>query len=158
MRLSRQIAGIVALVSYLVMGAMLYFTVIPGADGFWPPDFHLRGYNAASIAGFVGALRDEARDTYALILTGWDRVFIISLAIWLALTGWRGGWMKYAVAFLAVIYAVIDLAENAAIYRFVCVYILDPATVAAASDLTMAKFASLYLCILVLIVHVRRTA
>ena len=156
MHLARRFAGVVALVCYLVMGAMLYFTVIPGAGGVMPPDFHLRGYDAASVGAFVSGLTDEARETYALILIGWDRAFIAALALWLALVGWRGGWMKYAVAFLAVIYALVDLAENAAIYRFACVYILDPATVVAASHLTMAKFASLYLCVLVLIVHSRR--
>ena len=156
MQQGRRIAGTVALTTYLMMGAMLYFTVIPGAGGAMPPDFHLRGFDAVSVRPFVAGLSDGARDTYGLILLRWDRVFIVALALWLALVGWRGGWMKYAVAFLAVIYALVDLAENAAIYRFVCVYILDAATVEAASHLTMAKFAALYLCVLVLIVHLRR--
>ncbi|MEL6960448.1 MAG: hypothetical protein AAGL89_16005 [Pseudomonadota bacterium] len=153
----RRITGVVALVAYLVMGAMLYFTVLPGADGLWPPDFHLRGYDVASITPFVMALTDEARQTYAVLLTGWDRVFILALALWIVAMGWRGGWMRYAVTFLAVLYAGIDLSENAAIYRFVCVVILDPGLVQAAQSLTMAKFASLYLCLLVLLVHLRRT-
>lgn len=158
MDLVRRIAGTVALVSYLVMGAMLYFSVLPGADGLWPPDFHLRGYDAVGMADFAGVLRDEARDTYAAILLRWDRVFIISLALWLALTGWRGGGLRYFVAGLAVVYALVDLAENATIFRFVSVVILDPDVVRVASHLTMAKFASLYLCVLVLIVHLRRRA
>lgn len=158
MQLSRRLAGLVALVSYLVMGAMLYFTVLPGADGHWPPDFHLRGYDAVTIAPFVQGLTDEARATYGAILTGWDRVFIVALAVWLALTGWRGGALRYAVAGLAVVYAAVDLAENAAIYQFVVADRLNPDMVAAAHHLTMAKFASLYLCVLVLIWHVRRTA
>lgn len=157
MNWSRRISGTVALVSYLVMGAMTYFTVLPGADGMWPPDFHLRGYDTPSIAVFVQNIRDEARATYELILNLWDRIFIVSLAIWLALVGWRGGWMKYAVAGLALVYACIDLAENAAIYRFVSMSLLDPALIATASHFTMAKFASLYLCVLVLIVHLRRS-
>lgn len=156
MQTSRRIAGVVALVSYLVMGAMFYFTVIPAAGGLMPPDFHLRGYDVVTIAPFVQGLTDEGRDTYALILARWDRVFIISFAVWLTLVGWRGGGLKYGVAGLAALYVVIDLAENAAIYRFLCVLILDPASVAAASQWTMAKFASLYLCILVLVWHLRR--
>ena len=157
MYLGRRIAGMVALASYLVMGAMLYFTVLPGANGLWPPDFHLRGYNAASIADFMRVISDEGRDAYATILLRWDRIFIVAFALWLALVGWRGGWMRYAVASLAVLYAAVDMAENAAIFRFIFVFDADPAIITAASSLTMAKFASLYLCVLVLIVHLRRT-
>jgi len=157
MQLSRRIAGTVALVSYLVMGAMLYFSVLPGADGLWPPDFHLRGYDAASIGEFVRVIRDEARATYAMILLRWDRVFIVALALWMALMGWRGGWLRYGVAGLAVVYGAVDLAENAAIYRFFSATPLDPVLVDAASYLTMAKFASLYLCIFILLVHLRRS-
>lgn len=146
-----------ALGSYLVMGAITYLTVLPGADWNWPPDFHLRGYDVAMMSDFVSTLSDEARDAYAGLLLRWDRVFIVSFALWLALVGWRGGGLRYFVAGSAVVYALIDLAENAAIYRFVCVYVLDPASVEAASQLTMAKFASLYLCVLVLIWHLRRS-
>ena len=157
MALGRLIAGTVALVSYLVMGAMSYFTVLPGADGLWPPDFHLRGYDVGSIDPFVRAISDEARSTYATILTFWDRIFIGSLTTWLILFGWRGGWMRYAVAFLAVLYAAIDMAENAAIYRFICLFDLTASVIQTASSLTMAKFAAAYLCVLVLIVHLRRS-
>jgi hypothetical protein len=144
MILARRITGTIALVSYLVMGAMLYFTVLPGADGLWPPDFHLRGYSAATMDSFTQAISDEARSTYASILLRWDRIFILSLAIWMMLTGWRGDWLRYAVIFLAVIYAGVDLAENAAIFRFVCLFDFDAAVIAAASSLTMATFASLF--------------
>ena len=157
MTLGLRIAGTVALVSYLVMGAMLYFTVLPGADGLWPPDFHLRGYDAASMDAFRRAISDEARATYASILLRWDRIFIASVTTWLVLFGWRGGWLRYGVAFLAVLYAGIDLAENAAIYRFICLFDFAPAVIQVASSLTMAKFAAAYLCVLVLIVHLRRT-
>lgn len=145
-----------ALAAYLVMGAFYYFSVLPGAGGLWPPDFHLRGYDAASIRGFVEALSEEARASYAVVLLRWDRVFIVAFALWLVLTGWRGGGLRYGVAGLAVLYALIDLAENAAIYRFVFAPELDPDQVRAASGLTMAKFASLYLCGLVLLWHLRR--
>ena len=158
MRLGRQITGMVALVSYLLMGAMTYLTVLPGADWYWPPDFHLTGYDAQSIAPFVEAISDSARTTYGVILSRLDRVFIVTLALWIALMGWRGGWIRYFVAGLAAIYAVIDLSENAAIYRFLFVDVMDPAAIETAHHLTMAKFASLYLCVLVLIVHLRRTA
>jgi len=157
MYLSRRIAGGVALASYLIIGAILYFTVLPGADGLWPPDFHLRGYTAASIADFVRNISDPARDAYVMILLRWDRIFIVAFALWLALVGWRGGWMRYAVACLAVVYALIDLAENMAIFRFICVAGAAQTLITAASSLTMAKFASAYLCVLVLIVHLRRT-
>ena len=158
MRLARQLAGLVALVVYLVMGAMLYFTVIPGADGHFPPDFHLLGYDATTIGPFLRALTDEARDTYTLILTRWDRIFILALAAWLALMGWRGGWMRYLVAGLAVLYAAIDLSENAALFKVVCAFDVNEVAIGIAHHWTMAKFASLYLCVLVLIVHLRRSA
>lgn len=158
MRLARRITGGMALVSYLVMGAMLYFTVIPGADGHFPPDFRLLGYNVETIAPFVTALTAPARDSYAMLLTMWDRVFIVALALWLALVGWRAGVLRFVVAGLAGLYAIIDLAENAAIYRAVFVETLEPGAVLAASSLTRAKFASLYLAVLVLIVQLRRPA
>lgn len=153
----RYAAVVVAVVSYLVMGAMLYFTVIPGANGHWPPDFHLRGYSATSIAPFVTNLSDAARATYGRLLTLWDPIFIAALAGWLWLMGWRGGGLRYVVVGLALIYGAIDLAEDAAIYRFMFVDPLASHWVDAACHFTMAKFASLYLCILVLIWHVRRT-
>lgn len=156
MLVTRSLAGWVALVAYLAMGAILYFSVLPGADRHWPPDFHLLGYDAASIAPFLAALADEARASYMMILRSWDPVFIFALALWLILTGWRGGWMRYAVAFLAVVYVGIDMAENIAIYSFVTAPQTDASLIEAASSLTMAKFASLYLTILVLIVHLRR--
>lgn len=154
---SRQIAGWVALTSYLVMGAFYYFSIIPEAGGLWPPDFYLSGYDAASIGPFVQAMSDEARASYAVVLQRWDRVFIVAFALWMALSGWRGGGLRYLVAGLSVLYAGIDLAENAAIYRFVFDTPLDGAAVGVASHLTMAKFASLYLCGLVLVWHVRRS-
>ncbi len=155
---ARRIAGVVALVTYLVMGAMIYFTVMPGADGHWPPDFHLRGYDATSIGPFLQALSDEARATYGAVLTFWDRIFIVALASWIALTGWRGGGLRFFVAGLAVLYAAIDLAENAAIHGFVMVVEPTAEAVRTAHYWTMAKFASLYLCVLVLVVHLRRNA
>ncbi|MCW1950792.1 MAG: hypothetical protein KIH44_005430 [Octadecabacter sp.] len=157
MRLGRQITGVVALVSYLFMGAMMYLTVLPGADGHWPPDFHLTGYDAQSIAPFAEAISEKAKTAYGVILSRLDRVFIVALALWMALLGWRGGWVRYFVVGFAAIYAVIDLAENAAIYRFMFVDVMDALVIKTAHHLTMAKFASLYLCVLVLIVHLRRT-
>lgn len=62
--------------------------------------------------------------------------------------------MRYGVAALAALYAAIDLGENAAIS-----VALDTASrdwFNVASHLTMAKFSSLYLCALVLLVHLRR--
>jgi hypothetical protein len=137
---------------------MIYITVLPGADWHWPPDFHLLGYDSQSIAPFAGAISESAKTTYGVILTRIDRVFIVTLALWMALFGWRGSWVRYFVAGLAAIYAMIDLSENVAIYRFLFVDILNPAIIEAAHHLTMAKFASLYLCVLVLIVHLRRIA
>ena len=158
MRLARQITGVIALVSYLLMGAMIYLTVLPGADWHWPPDFHLLGYDALSIAPFVEAINEPARTTYGVILSRIDRIFIVTLALWMTFYGWREGWLRYFVAGLAVVYAVIDLSENVAIYRFMFVDVMDPVMIAIAHHLTMAKFASLYLCVLVLIVQLRRTA
>lgn len=153
---ARRITGAVALGSYLVMGALLYFTVIPGAGGHVPPDFRLLGYDAAVIAPFLKALTPEAGQAYARLLTGWDRVFAVALAAWLALVGWRGGGLRALVAVLAALYAGIDLAENAALHRLVFNPAPDPVAVRSASSLTQAKFASLYLAVLVLIWHLRR--
>ena len=150
----RSIAGWGAIVAYLVTGAVIYFRVMPGADWHWPPDFHFLGYDAQSIAPFLDALSEPARDAYVRVLEVYDRLFIIALSVWLALTGWRGSGLRYFVAGLAVLYALIDLSENAAILQ---VLREGAVFVSAAHHLTMAKFASLYLCILVLIVHVRRS-
>lgn len=150
----RKVAGWLAIAAYLVMGAVIYFRVMPGADWYWPPDFHILGYDSQSIAPFLDALSGPARDGYVRVMTLYDRVFIVALATWLALSGWRGSGLRYVVAGLAVLYALVDLAENAAILR---VLREGDFYVSAAHHLTMAKFASLYLCILVLLVHVRRT-
>jgi hypothetical protein len=75
----------------------------------------------------------------------------------MALTGWRGSGLRYFVVGLAVVYALIDLAENAAILRLLDAGDGLAGFAAAAYHLTMAKFASLYLCVLVLIVHLRRS-
>ncbi len=158
MQLGRQITGVVALVSYLLMGAMIYITVLPGADWHWPPDFHLSGYDAQSIAPFTEAISERARTTYGVVLNRIDRIFIVTLALWMVLFGWRGNWVRYFIAGLAALYAAIDLSENVAIYRFLFIDVMDPAIIGVAHHLTMAKFASLYLCVLVLIVHLRRTA
>jgi hypothetical protein len=156
MRLARRITGSVALGTYLVMGALLHFTVIPGAGGHYPPDFYLLGYDAAAITPFLAALTPEAGRAYAAVLAGWDRVFAVALAAWLALVGWRRGGLRVLVAGLAALYAGIDLAENAAIHRLAVGAAPDAAAVRAASALTQAKFASLYLVVLVLIWHLRR--
>lgn len=150
----RSIVGWGAITAYLVTGAVVYFRVMPGANWHWPPDFHFLGYDVQSIAPFLDALSGPARDGYVRVLEVYDRAFIIALAAWLAFTGWRGSGLRYFVAGLAVLYAMIDLSENAAILR---VLREGDVFVSAAHHLTMAKFASLYLCILVLIVHVRRT-
>lgn len=156
MRLARQITGWTALVVYLVMGALNWFVIVPGAGGHYPPDFHALGYDVVSIAPFVENLSDTASDSYLMLLTMWDRVFVVALAAWIALVGWRGGPLRFAVAGLAVLYGLIDLSENAAVHRFVFELGLNPQAVAAASSLTMAKFASLYLAGLALLAHVRR--
>lgn len=154
---ARRYVGFVALGSYLMIGFITYATVLPGAKWHWPPDFYFRGYDAVMMSGFIGAISAEARAAYGGLLLGWDRVFIVSFALWLALVGWRGGGFRYFVAGSAVVYGLVDLSENAAIYRFVNVYALDPVSVQMASHLTMAKFAALYLCVLVLVAHLRRT-
>ena len=151
------IAGWTAIVAYLVMGAVVYFRVMPGADWHWPPDFHLLGYDAQSIAPFLDALSGPANKGYARVLGVYDRVLIVAFAAWLALTGWRGSGLRYFIAGLAVLYALIDMAENAALLRLLDADTARDAIVGAAHHLTMAKFASLYLCVLVLIVHLRRS-
>jgi hypothetical protein len=152
----RRGAGWTAIFAFLIMGAVLYFWVLPGADWLWPPDFNLTGYDAQSIAPFLDALSGPARDGYARVLGLYDRVFIVALAVWMALTGWRGSGLRYFVVGLAVVYALIDLAENAALLRVLGAGDGLDGFIAAAHHLTMAKFASLYLCVLVLIVHLRR--
>ena len=153
----RRGAGWTAILAYLIMGALLYFWVLPGADWLWLPNFHLTGYDAQSITPFLDALSGPARDGYARVLGLYDRVFIIAFAVWMALSGWRGSGSPYFVVGLAAVYALIDLAENAAILRLLNAGDGLDGFVAAEHQLTMAKFASLYLCVLVLIAHLRRS-
>ncbi len=158
---TRKAAGWVAICAYLGMGAVIYLRIMPNVGWLWPPDFHFLGYDAQSIAPFLEALSGPAKDGYLRVLSVYDRVFIVALAVWMALLGWRGSGLRYFIAGLAVLYALIDLAENAALLRVVAAANeqgegLD-GIVAAAHHLTMAKFASLYLCALVLVVHLRRT-
>lgn len=154
MQFARRVTGWVALVSYLVMGGLLYLWVHPAAAGEWPPDFRLMGYSAQSLSTFLSVLQAEARATYIMVLSVWDRIFIVSFAMWLACMGWRGGWLRFVVAGLAVLYAVIDLAENSALLQVIRHD--NQGWIDTASHLTMAKFSSLYLCGLVLLVHLRR--
>jgi hypothetical protein len=153
----RRIAGWVAVWAYLVMGAIIYFRVIPGAAWHWPPDFHLLGYDAESIAPFLSAISDPARDGYLRVLSLYDRVFIVALALWMALLAWRGSGLRYFVAGLAVVYAGVDLTENKMLLDVMRADAPTAAMISAAHHLTMAKFAALYLCVLVLIVHLRRS-
>ncbi|PVA05344.1 hypothetical protein [Thalassorhabdomicrobium marinisediminis] len=155
---ARRLAGWVALAAYLWMGAVLYLRVLPVTGWHWPPDFHLTGYDAQSIAPFLAGLDQSAKDAYTRVLAVHDRVFIVALALWLALVGWRGSSLRFVVAGLALLYAGIDLAENAALLDVLQAGVPTSASVGAAHHLTMAKFAALYLCVLVLIVHLRRTA
>jgi hypothetical protein len=150
-------AGWTAILAYLIMGAVLYCRVLPGADWLCPPDFHLTGYDAQSITSFLDALSGPARDGYARVLGLYDRVFIVAFAVWMALSGWRGSGLRYFVVGLAAVYALIDLAENATILRVLNAGDGLDGFVAAEHQLTMAKFASLYLCVLVLIAHLRRS-
>lgn len=154
----RWFVGWVAIAAYLVMGAVIYFRILPGADWHWPPDFHLLGYNADSLAPFLDAISARARDGYIRVLGVYDRVFIVSLALWMALTAWRGSGLRYFVALLAVLYGGVDLTENAMLLDVMRADGPTAGMIAAAHHLTMAKFAALYLCVLVLIVHLRRSA
>lgn len=153
----RWIAGWVAICAYLVMGAVIYFRVMPGAQWLWPPDFHLSGYDVQRIAPFLDALSGPARDGYHRVLSLYDRVFIIALAFWMALLAWRGSVLRYFVVGLAILYGLVDLAENAALLRMIDADTPGRALIDAAHHLTMAKFAAFYLCAMVLVVHLRRS-
>ncbi|MBU2994552.1 hypothetical protein Q4555_05715 [Octadecabacter sp. 1_MG-2023] len=153
----RRVSGWTAIYAYLMMGAVLYFRVLPGTDWHWPPDFHLTGYSAQSIAPFLEALSGRILDGYARVLGLYDRIFIVALACWMALVGWRGSGIRYFVVGLALVYAAIDLSENAALLRVIRADQPSLAMVDIAHHLTLAKFAALYLCALVLIVHLRRS-
>lgn len=156
LRMSRRITGSVALALYLWMGALLWFTVIPGAEGHRPPDFRAFGYDVADVAPFVEAMNAEARDTYAYLLSVTDPAFIVVLAVWITLMGWRVPIVRGVVAVLAATYAVVDLAEDRAIHDFVFVAVLDPDLVDRASSFTMAKFATLFTALAAMIWSVRR--
>ena len=144
LRLSRRITGGAALGLYLWMGALIWITIIPGANGHRPPDFYLLGYQADQIAPFLTALTDEARATYAYLLQVTDPAFIVMFAAWIALMGWRTPIVRGVVVLLAATYGVIDLGENRAICELVCGEQPLPGAVERASALTMAKFASLF--------------
>ena len=153
----RRIAGWAAVWAYLVMGAIVYFRVIPGANWHWPPDFHLLGYDADSIAPFLDQISNIARDAYTRVLSLYDRVFIVALALWMGLKAWCGSGLRYFVVGLAAIYAGVDLTENAMLLDVMRADEPTASMIASAHHLTMAKFAALYLCVLVLIVHLRRS-
>ena len=131
---------------------------MPGAEWYWTPDFHLKGYDADSLAPFLNAISDTARAGYLRVLTVYDRVFIAAFALWMALLAWRGSGLRYFVAGLAVVYAGVDLTENAMLLDVMRSDAPTAAMITSAHHLTMAKFAAFYLCVLVLFVHVRRSA
>lgn len=156
LRLSRRITGGAALGLYLWMGALTWFSVIPGAAGHWPPDFHALGYDVEKVEPFVTALTEEAAASYAYLLRVLDPAFIVLLATWITLMGWRAPIVRGIVALLAATYAVLDLAEDRAIHQFTFVTVLQPEIVATASAFTKAKFASLFSALMAMIWAVRR--
>ncbi len=110
-------------------------------------DARLTGYDFDTARALLDALGEEGRALYLGRQQALDTIFPALLAASLILTGRRllGARGALGVMLAALIYAGFDYSENATIARMLAAgpEALSPALVAAASRLTVAKFASL---------------
>ena len=136
---------------YLMM-EVLYSFALPIGSCLLRLNFHLTGYDAQRSTTHLDALNESVRDEYTRTLRLYGRVFIMARAIWLMLVEWRGSGLCYFLVGFTKLYVVFDWTKNALILRMPNALI---GYIMAAHQLTMAKFATLYLCLLVLIIPLR---
>ena len=137
-------------IALLLATAAIYLTMVLWslplitieADGFRPFDLRPFGYSLEEAEEFNNALSEEGRVFYLDTQHWIDTLFPALLAaslIWSALFLWQGI-ARWVVVGIAVIAAVADYLENAAVARLLDGF--DPAIAAEANKWTLIKSAS----------------
>ena len=133
------------------MGAALFYCALPDGSSLLRPDLYLKGYVGQRIILFLDAFNVLLRDGHIWIFGVYVRVFIMTLV-----KCCRSG-LRYFVVGFAKLYAIINLAENVMILRKLNTRDVLVGYIAVAHQLAVDRFASLYLCLLVLIIPLRRS-
>ena len=112
------------------------------ADGFRPFDLRPLGYSVEAAEEFNNALSEEGRVFYLDTQHWLDTLFPALLSaslIWSALFLWQGA-ARWVVVGIALIAAIADYLENAAVARLLVEF--DPELAAEANTWTLIKSAS----------------
>ena len=140
------LSALAALVCYGVLAFYTFRGLIPAAEGLWPFDLRVFGYDLAAAETYLAALGAPGRALIEGPIATWDTAFPVAFAIFLALSCLSQGPGRLARigALTALAYLAADLAENAAIRRLVAGPVPpDPLAVSGASLLTQLKYAAL---------------
>ena len=100
---------------------------------------------------FFGTFNKSARDGHIWFFGLHGCNFMMAFMMW------RRSGLRYFVVGFANLYAVINLGENALILRKLILRNVFVGPIVVAHQLTMDKFASCYLCLLVLIIPLSRS-
>ncbi|MDR9483847.1 MAG: hypothetical protein RI566_01620 [Sediminimonas sp.] len=108
------------LINYLAMLLWTLPALIEAAGGLRPFDLRPLGYDLSQTRGYLGALPGQARDLYLTAQHWLDTTYpaLLALSLILALhllLGARGVWLARAGSVVAVLGAVADYVENAAV-------------------------------------------
>lgn len=137
----------VALTAAWFVGIAVWSALAIGAEANWLPIFDVRatGYSPEAARDFLSVLSEQGRARYLGPMRALDTVFPALLAVTLVLGVWRFFGRSVAIAFsvVAVLAAILDYRENAAIADMLR---LEPEAVTneivrTASALTMSKWA-----------------
>jgi len=159
MRLSmRNLSGLilifaaVAVVSYLLLSYLVLVELKPLAGGLQHFDMRLFGYSEQEANTYFQALTLEGHALFYGPVWLLDTIFPISFTGFLILVSLRygRGVLLWVGVLLAVLYCGFDLGENWSTRQVLNRAMrVDPTQVALASALTISKFATVFLAILV---------
>ena len=100
---------------------------------------------------FFGTFNKSARDGHIWFFGLYGCIFMMAFMMW------RRSGLRYFVVGFANLHAVVNLGENTMILRKLNVRNVFVESIVVAHQLTMDKFASCYLCLLVLIIPLSRS-
>lgn len=154
MRVILMIAGLVAAGSYAVILWHLFTGLLPESGGLLPFDARVLGYSVADAREYLAELSARGREIALGPVRRADTIFPAALGVTLLALSLRQGpgRLAWLGAALALVYAGVDLAENAAVARLISGPVeADALTVSGASLLTVGKFAALGLSLLLIL-------
>ena len=136
------LVSLATLALYLAMVLWTLPEIAAEADGLRPFDLRPLGYSVEAAQDFLNALSEEGRVFYAETQHGLDAVFPALLLVWGAWTIRLlfSGPLRWGLIALAVLGALADFGENAAVARLLDGF--DADTAIQAARFTMAKSAA----------------